>query len=276
MEAAILLAQICEECGSELQIVAACATASRQLRWEIARCTNGREIEVVTPQLLEDEDEDFTPRAKVLPPWVPPDIVESAPSNYQTPPTVAKRLIKKSQSAGRYVLPPGMSIEVVLTEPEDALTTLQEVIQIEDAALSLLFVNTQLKVDNEIDQLRQSGVDAMAVEGAVLQQKEIAPPAVNAKEEARSRVLVAHPRDARGLDLHGVDLVIIQYVPKSADAFLHMAGRTARMGANGRVIMLTTEEEADKNLKILSTNLGYNLLVKRVRVRNGKAIEQWR
>ena len=74
-----------------------------------------------------------------------------------------------------------------------------------------------------------------------------APAAVEAEAEAEAkaeaeqgaRVLVAAPSAARGLDVHGVDLVVVMGVPPSADHFLHLAGRTARYGAPGTVLTPT-------------------------------------
>ena len=90
-----------------------------------------------------------------------------------------------------------------------------------------------------------------------------APAAVEAEAEAKAeaeqgaRVLVAAPSAARGLDVHGVDLVVVMGVPPSADHFLHLAGRTARYGAPGTVLTptltltltltLTTDPNPDPN-----------------------------
>jgi superfamily II DNA/RNA helicase len=77
-------------------------------------------------------------------------------------------------------------------------------------------------------------------------------------------LLVASPSGARGLDLHGIDLVIIMGVPTTADAFVHMAGRTARQGSVGHVVVLTTEDEANARLPLLGSQLGLDVSRKQV------------
>ena len=64
---------------------------------------------------------------------------------------------------------------------------------------------------------------------------------------------------ARGLDVHGVDLVVVMGVPPSADHFLHLAGRTARYGAPGTVLLLATPEERASRLPALGSQLGLDL-----------------
>lgn len=43
---------------------------------------------------------------------------------------------------------------------------------------------------------------------------------------------------ARGLDLHAVDAVIVQQLPRSVDAYVHLAGRTGRQGRRGTVVSI--------------------------------------
>mmetsp|Transcript_46530 Transcript_46530/g.115405 ORF Transcript_46530/g.115405 Transcript_46530/m.115405 type:complete len:100 (+) Transcript_46530:3-302(+) len=57
------------------------------------------------------------------------------------------------------------------------------------------------------------------------------------------RVLVSTFGSSRGLDLPAVDLVVLFSLPDSADAYLHVAGRTGRLGRDGRVLSILTEEE---------------------------------
>ena len=48
---------------------------------------------------------------------------------------------------------------------------------------------------------------------------------------------------ARGLDLLGVDCVLLYTLPAAADQYLHLAGRTGRQGRTGSVISLLSPHE---------------------------------
>jgi superfamily II DNA/RNA helicase len=86
-------------------------------------------------------------------------------------------------------------------------------------------------------------------------------------------VIVASQSTARGLDLPGIGLVIILGIPSSADALLHLAGRTARQGADGRVVLIDTQKECALRLGLLSAQLGVDL--KRDVARVEERDEQW-
>ena len=52
---------------------------------------------------------------------------------------------------------------------------------------------------------------------------------------------------ARGLDLKGLDAVIMVGLPARVESYVHVAGRTAREGRKGRAVsLLTTEEEVER------------------------------
>ncbi|OAX84160.1 ATP-dependent RNA helicase MAK5 [Emergomyces africanus] len=58
-----------------------------------------------------------------------------------------------------------------------------------------------------------------------------------------SSILVATDVAARGLDIKGIDLIIHYHVPRTADAYVHRSGRTARASASGKSILLCAPEE---------------------------------
>ena len=45
-------------------------------------------------------------------------------------------------------------------------------------------------------------------------------------------------------------------IPTSADTFVHLAGRTARRGESGKVLVLATEADAARQLGSLGAQLG--------------------
>lgn len=56
-------------------------------------------------------------------------------------------------------------------------------------------------------------------------------------------ILVATDVAARGLDIKGIDFVIHYHAPRTADAYVHRSGRTARAGAAGKSVIICGPEE---------------------------------
>ena len=56
-------------------------------------------------------------------------------------------------------------------------------------------------------------------------------------------ILIATDVAARGLDIKDIALVIHYHVPRSADAYVHRSGRTARATQTGRSILLSAPDE---------------------------------
>lgn len=60
---------------------------------------------------------------------------------------------------------------------------------------------------------------------------------------AKNSILIATDVAARGLDIHEVDQVLHYHVPRTADAYIHRSGRTARGDRSGVSIMLCSPDE---------------------------------
>ena len=75
--------------------------------------------------------------------------------------------------------------------------------------------------------------------------------------------------------MHGVDLVVVMGVPPSADHFLHLAGRTARYGAPGTVLLLATPEERASRLPALGSQLGLDLAADVRHSHTAERNEEW-
>ncbi|KAF9899676.1 hypothetical protein EC991_008458 [Linnemannia zychae] len=56
-------------------------------------------------------------------------------------------------------------------------------------------------------------------------------------------IYLAHETNARGLDLPGLSHVFIVGLPSSPSSYLHMAGRTGRMGQKGEVVTILRDDE---------------------------------
>ena len=62
----------------------------------------------------------------------------------------------------------------------------------------------------------------------------------------RWKLIVAHESAIRGLDLPQLRLVILSMMPISAEAYIHIAGRTGRAYQQGRAVCVFTRRELDE------------------------------
>ena len=74
-------------------------------------------------------------------------------------------------------------------------------------------------------------------------------------KSTKNSVLLATDIAARGLDIPSVDHVIHYQIPRSADAYVHRNGRTARAMRQGFSLIMCAPDER-KVLRALLTNLG--------------------
>ncbi|CAE7226107.1 PRP28 [Symbiodinium microadriaticum] len=75
-------------------------------------------------------------------------------------------------------------------------------------------------------------------------------------EQAERRVLVAKAQEGRGIDLPNVRYVVQLQLPEASGEYLHLAGRTGRMGATGTSITLVTEAELEGALPLIGWKIG--------------------
>lgn len=70
--------------------------------------------------------------------------------------------------------------------------------------------------------------------------------------QATTTILVATDVAARGLDIPGITTIIHYHVPRTADAYVHRSGRTARINNTGRSILLCSPEETASVTKLIA------------------------
>ena len=306
-EAAILLEQLCALCGEKLQVMAASATVGRPLRRMLATTCGGRTFEVIR-----DSGADTAEASKINAETL---LTNGAADDETLLTNGAADDESDSRGAGgrRPVgLPSCVSVTVVTSEEDNVLAAVHDVIRAEGAVAPLLFIPPGRSLPSELQLLRQCSLDAVALDAAVLDSSApLAAHGVAGRSAAASlsggsitssstssststsstsstgvvvgagkgpRVFVASPSGARGLDLPGIDLVIILGIPPSADALVHMAGRTGRQGQPGRVAILSTAKEADRKLALMSSQLARELGAERrhVAAREEVWAEMWR
>ncbi|GAB3300092.1 hypothetical protein GCM10027298_13700 [Epidermidibacterium keratini] len=106
---------------------------------------------------------------------------------------------------------------------------------------TIVFVRTKLGADRVAAKLREAGVSALAIHGDLNQGARTR--ALRAFRDGDVPVLVATDVAARGIHIDNVELVIQADPPNDHKTYLHRAGRTARAGDEGTVVMLAMPRE---------------------------------
>ncbi|OGO41508.1 MAG: hypothetical protein A2Z04_00560 [Chloroflexi bacterium RBG_16_57_9] len=103
---------------------------------------------------------------------------------------------------------------------------------------ALVFVRTKRRTERLARHLAKSGVSVAQIHGDCSQGQRVA--ALEGFRAGRHRVLVATDVAGRGIDVEGISHVINYDLPDTAETYVHRAGRTARVEAEGQAISLVT------------------------------------
>jgi superfamily II DNA/RNA helicase len=118
---------------------------------------------------------------------------------------------------------------------------------------SLLFTRTKHAAKKLAKQLSQSGIPAADLHGNLSQrarERNLA-----AFGDGSVRVLVATDIAARGIHVDDIGLVVHVDPPAEHKAYLHRSGRTARAGADGVVVTVSTPEQV-RDVRALTRQAG--------------------
>ena len=115
--------------------------------------------------------------------------------------------------------------------------------------LTLVFCATRRMVDTVSRNLQKNNVKAMPLHGGLTQarRKQV----MDMFHSNKLDVLVASDVAARGLDIKGVTYVVNYDIPKSSQDYVHRIGRTARAGAEGKVVSLLAPQDHDNFRRVL-------------------------
>jgi len=137
--------------------------------------------------------------------------------------------------------PPEIEHVVYDVDPGAKLGALRRLLDQRGEAPVLVFGRTKHGVKKLAQQLANLGYPAAALQGNLSQ---------NARERVMADfrlgtmpILLATNVAARGLDVDGIEQVINYELPESAELFTHRAGRTGRMGRDGKAFSLITPDQ---------------------------------
>ncbi|MBU1198106.1 DEAD/DEAH box helicase [Candidatus Micrarchaeota archaeon] len=142
-------------------------------------------------------------------------------------------------------------------EPEEKFSLLVHLLKKHLKGLSLIFCATRREVDTVTRNLKENGLNTLAIHGGLTQSRRTN--ALNALKKERISILVATDVAARGLDIRSVSHVYNYDVPGSPEEYLHRVGRTARAGDEGDAVTLVTYRDfqnfravtSDRTLEII-------------------------
>ncbi|MDR7077121.1 superfamily II DNA/RNA helicase [Neobacillus niacini] len=132
-----------------------------------------------------------------------------------------------------------------LAEPRDKIKLLEKIVRL-DNIKALAFINDigEIQVFKEKFNFKELSTGILHSDMKKLERQA----ELKAFRDGKTKMLIATDVAARGLDIQGVTHVVHVDFPRDIAQYVHRAGRTGRMGANGIVISLVTERE-ERELK---------------------------
>jgi len=121
------------------------------------------------------------------------------------------------------------------------LDTLCDLYDTLNIAQAVIFCNSRKKVDWLTDQLRSKDFTVSATHGDIDQETRNV--ILSEFRTGSSRILITTDLLARGIDVHGVSLVINYDLPKNFEKYIHRIGRSGRFGRKGVAINLVSVED---------------------------------
>ena len=106
---------------------------------------------------------------------------------------------------------------------------------------TLIFANSISAVRRITPYLQNLALPAQSLHSNMIQKARLR--AVERFSRTPEAILVATDVAARGLDIKGVELVVHYHLPRTADAYVHRSGRTARGESAGASIVLCAPDE---------------------------------
>lgn len=150
------------------------------------------------------------------------------------------------------VTAPNLQLRVVRAEERDKLDILYRLLCTLDQESAIVFCNHRAAVDRISAHLYHLGIIHDVFHGGLEQDERER--ALLKFRNGSIRTLITTDLAARGLDIPEVKNVIHYQISYQEDAYIHRTGRTARMDANGRaIIILGEDEDIPKYIKEIPT-----------------------
>ncbi len=132
-------------------------------------------------------------------------------------------------------------IMTVLSPDKDKSDTLFRLICMIGNKSMIVFCNHRESVERTSGLLKDKGIVNVFYHGGMEQQERES--AMCKFKNGTSNVLVTTDLASRGLDIPDIKYIIHYHLPATSDVYTHRNGRTARMEAGGKSVLILSEEE---------------------------------
>ena len=132
-------------------------------------------------------------------------------------------------------------IRTVLSPDKDKSETLFRLICSIGNKSMIVFCNHRESVERTSNLLKEKGIINVFYHGGMEQQERES--AMCKFKNGTSNVLVTTDLASRGLDIPDIKYIIHYHLPATEDVYTHRNGRTARMEAGGKSVLILSEEE---------------------------------
>jgi superfamily II DNA/RNA helicase len=132
-------------------------------------------------------------------------------------------------------------VRTVLSPDKDKSETLFRLICSIGNKSMIVFCNHRESVERTSNLLKEKGIVNVFYHGGMEQQERES--AMCKFKNGTSNVLVTTDLASRGLDIPDIKYIIHYHLPATEDVYTHRNGRTARMEAGGKSVLILSEEE---------------------------------
>lgn len=150
--------------------------------------------------------------------------------------------------------------ERYIVEESDKPGFLKDITVIENPDSCIIFCNTQTKVDEVFNDIRNGPYTCMKIHGGMEQVDRTR--VMNNFKMGCFRYLVATDVVARGIDIEDVSLIINYDIPRDVEKYVHRIGRTGRASKSGKAITFAAEKD-ERFLKEIQRYIGKEIELKK-------------
>jgi len=149
--------------------------------------------------------------------------------------------------------------ERYIVDEIDKIKLLKDITIVENPDSSIIFCNTQQKVDDIYTELTNLNYLCEKIHGGMEQRDRLR--VMNDFKLGMFRYLVATDVAARGIDIDHISLIINYDIPQEKESYVHRIGRTGRQNREGKAITFVTKYEG-KFLNQIEEYIGYEIPLK--------------
>jgi ATP-dependent RNA helicase DeaD len=135
---------------------------------------------------------------------------------------------------------------------QDKISLLVHLINKEKPRLAIVFCSTRRMANIVGDVLEKQAFEAKTIHGGMTQSSRMN--ILEGFHRGKPHILVATDVAARGLDIENVSHIFNYDLPQEAKNYTHRIGRTARIGKEGKVITLLSQEDHPVFQRIVRTH----------------------